>query len=138
MYLSRLDYFSFQCFSETSKFGPTHLINRICPIDTAFEELEQDGPSILIFWLKEEANNREVVCWNTWIDKIYMNCWQNCNVFRSFQITFTEQSVDFGWIRTRIVRVEGEHADNLTFITAQNWNVFVQKTYDNKEAGDGP
>ena len=74
MYLSRLDYFSFQCFSETSKFGPTHLINRICPIDTAFEELEQDGPSILIFWLKEEANNREVVCWNTWIDIIYMNC----------------------------------------------------------------
>ena len=39
--------------------------------------------------------------------------------FLFFSITnFTEKSVDLSWIRTRIVGVEGEHADNLTTIKA--------------------
>ena len=29
-----------------------------------------------------------------------------------------QQTVDYSWIRTRIVRVEGQHADHLTTTTA--------------------
>ena len=39
--------------------------------------------------------------------------------FRSFQKQFYRKIVDLSGIRTRIVRVEGEHADHLTTTTAQ-------------------
>ena len=40
--------------------------------------------------------------------------------FRSFQEQFYRKIVDLSGIWTRIVGVEGEHADHLTTTTAQN------------------
>ena len=39
--------------------------------------------------------------------------------FRSFQTIYRIKTVDFSGIRTRIVGVEGEHADHLNTTTAQ-------------------
>ena len=39
-------------------------------------------------------------------------------IFRFFQTHITEKTVGFSRIRTRIVRLEGEHADHLTTTTA--------------------
>ena len=41
---------------------------------------------------------------------------------------FTEKSCGFSGIRTRIVRVEGEHADHLTNTTAQKIYMRVYET----------
>ena len=41
---------------------------------------------------------------------------------------FTEETVGFSGIRTRIVRVEGEHADHFTTTTAQSTQRFLYKT----------
>ena len=49
--------------------------------------------------------------------------------FRSFQTQFVkEKTVGFWGIRTRIVGVEGEHADNLTTTTANCIKLFVLQT----------
>ena len=39
--------------------------------------------------------------------------------FHSFQTQFYRLTVGFSGIRTRIVRVEGEHADHITITAAQ-------------------
>ena len=46
--------------------------------------------------------------------------------FRSFQTIYRIKTLDFIMIRTRIVRVEGEHADHLTTTTAR----VVSKLYE--------
>ena len=38
--------------------------------------------------------------------------------FSSFQTIYCVKNLDFSWIWTRIVRIEGEHADHLTPTTA--------------------
>ena len=45
--------------------------------------------------------------------------------FRSYQMQFYSQFVVLSEIRTRIVRVEGEHADHLTTTTAHAY-IFLQ------------
>ena len=46
--------------------------------------------------------------------------------FRCFQTQlFTEKSVAFSGIQTRIVGAEGKHADHLTAITAHYFDNFV-------------
>ena len=42
-----------------------------------------------------------------------------------FQAIFTSSIVDFSRIRSRIVGVEGEHADDLNFTTAQCWTTYL-------------
>ena len=42
--------------------------------------------------------------------------------FRIFQTQYYRKIVDFSWFRTRIVGVEGKHADHLTTTTAQYSN----------------
>ena len=45
--------------------------------------------------------------------------------FRSFQQQFYRNIIDLSGIRTRIVRVEGEHADHLTTTTAPTVYLFL-------------
>ena len=49
--------------------------------------------------------------------------------FRSFQQQFYRKIVDLSGIRTRIVGVEGEHADHLTTTTAQVRALLIEIYY---------
>ena len=50
--------------------------------------------------------------------------------FRSFQTKILQKkALGFSGIRTRIVGVEGEHADHLTTTTAQNIHFIVVRRY---------
>ena len=46
--------------------------------------------------------------------------------FRGFQQQFHRKIVDFSWIRTLIVRVEGEQADHWTINTTQAIALFTK------------